>query len=367
MTRTPPPTVGRPSAVSLRHLTVIALTVLLALHLGSASSFAQQAPVGLGTADSFAVLAGSTITNTGSTTITGDVGLHPGTAVTGFESVTLEGELHVDDAVAEQAKVDLVTAYDVAAGSLPVTTVATELGGQELTGGVYDSADGTFQITGTLTLDAEGDPETVWVFQTASTLVTASDSDVNLVNGADACNVYWQVGSNATLGTSSALTGTVMALNAITLTTGASVQGRVLARNGAVTMDTNVITNAACTTPDAVDDTPEEPAPVDDTPVDDTPEEQAPVDDTPTDTPVEGDAPTGDDSSSGAGTPRDNGTPTDDGTTSQVTQVPDGPVAAGGGGTDGPIRAPLSLVAGALMLLVAASAVGANARRRARP
>ena len=246
MTATPGQT-RRAPAVSVRNLTSLALLVVLAMLASSTASLAQQAPVGLGTADSFAVLAGTTITNTGPTTITGDVGLHPNDSVTGFDDVTLSGELHLADAVAEQAKVDLVTAYDDAAGRTPVTTVATELGGETLVGGVYDSADGTFGITGTLTLDAEGDPDTVWVFQAASTLITATDSDFDLINGADACNVYWQVGSSATLGTGSEFVGTIMALDSITLTTEATVEGRVLARNGAVTLDTNTITNEACT------------------------------------------------------------------------------------------------------------------------
>jgi hypothetical protein len=208
---------------------------------------AAQVTVGLGTAGNYAVLAGEAITNTGPTTITGDVGLHPGSAVTGFDSVTLSGALHVADAVAQQAKVDLVTAYDQAAGSGPATTVATELGGQILTAGAYDSASGTFGITGTLTLDAEGDPDAVFVFQMASTLVTASASVVNVINGANACNVYWQVGSSATLGTGTVFRGNILALTSITLTTGATIEGRALARNGQVTMDTNTITQADCT------------------------------------------------------------------------------------------------------------------------
>lgn len=239
---------SRPAATATRHrLTVVAVFALLAMFMTSAVASAQQAAVGLNSADAFAVLAGSTITNKGPTTITGDVGLHPGTSVTGFDSVTLDGTPHVTDAVAEQAKVDLVTAYDDAAGRTPSTTVATELGGQILTGGVYDSATGTFEITGELRLDAQGNPDTVWVFQMASTLVTASASTVTLVNGADACNVFWQVGSSATLGTDSDFTGTIMALASSTLNTGATVQGRVLARDGAVTLDTNTITRSACT------------------------------------------------------------------------------------------------------------------------
>ena len=233
---------------SARRLLVVTIGVVIAF-VGSVPASAQQAPVGLGTAASFAVLAGETITNTGPTTITGDVGLHPGTAVTGFASVTLNGALHATDAVAEQAKVDLVTAYNDAAGRTPVTTVATELGGQTLTAGVYNSASGTFQITGTLTLDAQGDPNATFVFQMASTLVTAPASSVNVINGGTACNVYWQVGSSATLGTASTFRGTIMALTSISLTTGATIEGRALARNGAVTMDTNTITQAACQAP----------------------------------------------------------------------------------------------------------------------
>lgn len=234
-----------PVASAARRLLVVTIGVVIAL-VGAVPASAQQPPVGLGTAASFAVLAGETITNTGPTTITGDVGLHPGTAVTGFGSVTLNGALHATDAVAEQAKVDLVTAYDDAAGRVPVTTVATELGGQTLTAGVYNSASGTFQITGALTLDAQGDPNATFVFQMASTLVTASASSVNVINGGTACNVYWQVGSSATLGTGSTFRGSILALTSISLTTGATIEGRALARNGAVTMDTNTISQATC-------------------------------------------------------------------------------------------------------------------------
>lgn len=212
---------------------------------------AAQSPVGLGTADGFAVLAGTTITNTGATTVTGDIGLSPGSAVTGFgpgaDSVTQVGAFHVADAVALQAKSDLVVAYNDAAGRGPATLTDVELGGETLTAGVYTSAAGTFEITGALTLDAQGDPAAVFIFQMASTLITAPASVVNLINGADPCNVIWQVGSSATLDTTTAFKGTILALTSITVRTGATIiPGRALARNGAVTMDTNTITTSSC-------------------------------------------------------------------------------------------------------------------------
>jgi hypothetical protein len=217
--------------------------VMAALLTGPA--FAASGAVGLGTAGGYAILAGSTITNTGPTTIAGDVGLHPGSSVTGFNTVTLSGTQHVADAAALQAKNDLVTAYNDAAGR-PSTTVPAELGGSTLKTGAYNS--GSFGLTGTLTLDAEGVPTNVFVFQAASSLTTASGSRVSLINGAQACNVFWEVGSSATLGTSTSFKGSILALASITMTTGASLEGRALARNGAVTLDTNVITRPSCST-----------------------------------------------------------------------------------------------------------------------
>lgn len=202
--------------------------------------------VNLATADSFVVLAGSTVTNTGPTVLNGDLGLSPGSAVVGFPPGVVNGQQQVANAIAVQAQTDLTAAYNNAAGQTPVSTVPTELGGTTKTPGIYDSAAGTFGITGTLTLDAQGDPDAVFIFKTASTLITAGASSVSLVNGAQACNVFWQVGSSATLGTTSAFRGNILALTSITVTTGATVEGRVLARNGAVTLDTNTITKATC-------------------------------------------------------------------------------------------------------------------------
>ncbi|HSP02499.1 MAG TPA: ice-binding family protein [Acidimicrobiales bacterium] len=214
-----------------------------ALVIGTLPAGAATA-VGLGTAAEFSVLAGSAVTNTGPTTVTGSVGVSPGTAISGFPPGIVGGTIHSADAPAAQAQTDTTTAYNTAASQTPATAVAVELGGRTLEPGVYRN--GTLGITGTLTLDAQGDPDAVFVFQASSTLITASGSRVNLINGAQACNVFWQIGSSATLGTSTQFVGTVLALTSITANNGATVQGRLLARNGAVTLDNNVITTAAC-------------------------------------------------------------------------------------------------------------------------
>lgn len=229
-----------------------ALAVVLAMSLVVATPYtasAAQAPVPLGTADAYAVLAGSTVTNTGPTLLTGDLGLSPGTSVTGFPPGSVNGTTHVADANAIQAKSDLTIAYNDAAGRTPVTTVPTELGGTTLVPGVYTSAAGTLGITGNLTLNGQDDPNAVFIFKTASTLITASASTITLINGAQACNVYWQVGSSATLGTASGFVGNILALTSITATTGAKVDGRLLARNGAVTLDSNDVARSVCSIP----------------------------------------------------------------------------------------------------------------------
>jgi hypothetical protein len=194
----------------------------------------------LGTATSFAVLAGSAITNTGATTINGDVGLSPGgsSSVTGFPPGVINGGTHYADAVAVQAKSDLVTAYNDAANQTPfVDKTGVDLGGQNLTPGTYHFSSSA-QLTGPLTLSGFG----TYVFQIGSTLTTASGSSVLLTNGAQACGVFWQVTSSATFGTTTSFQGTVMALQSITMNTGATLIGRALARNGAATFDTNTIT-----------------------------------------------------------------------------------------------------------------------------
>lgn len=228
-------------------LVTLSMVVMI---LAPTTILAAQPTVNLGSTERFAVLAGSTITNTGSTIISGDVGgdvgLSPGTVFTGRPDVTISGAVHIADAVAVQAKNDLITAYDDANGRTPTTRIPSELGGTTLTPGVYDSADGTFQITGKLTLDAKGDPDGVFIFKSASTLITASTSSVNLINSARFCRTFWAVGSSATLGTNSNFVGHILAMTSITANTGAVIQGQLLARNGAVTLDNNTITNGIC-------------------------------------------------------------------------------------------------------------------------
>ncbi len=227
---------------------VLAGVSLAAILSVTSSAFAQTAP-SLGQAASFAVLGGSTVTNTGSTTIVGELGVSPGTAVTGFPpGAVTGGTIHANDAVAQQAQADLTTAYNFLAGQAFNTDLTgQDLGGLTLTGGVYRFSS-TAQLTGTLTLDAQGNPNAVFIFQIGSTLTSASNSRVLVINGGSNCNVFWQVGSSATLGTATVFAGNILALTSITLTTGATASGRVLARNGAVTMDTNnVAVCPACT------------------------------------------------------------------------------------------------------------------------
>jgi hypothetical protein len=214
---------------------------------------ATATTVGLGTATPFAVLAGSTVTNTGPTVITGDVGVSPGTAITGLLPTQVVGTEHSADAVAAQAQLDQnPTAYNDAAGQSPTASFVAgdnQLGGQTLDAGVYAFGGAvTANLIGPLTLDAQGDPNAVFVFQASSTLVTASSSTVLLVNGAQACNVFWDVGSSATLGSGSTFVGTIMAQASDSLNSGVTVDGRVFASTGAVTLIDDVITQPTCTT-----------------------------------------------------------------------------------------------------------------------
>ncbi len=203
-----------------------------------------QAPVRLRSAAPFAVLAGSTVTNTALlTTVNGDLGVSPGTAVTGFPPGVVNGTMHRGDPVAAQAKLDLTTAYNDAAGrSVGPVSVAGNLGGMTLHPGLYKSTSSLEISSGDLTLDAQGDANAVFIFQMASTLKTTAGRQVILSGGAKAAKIYWQVGSSATLGTTSVFKGNILAYASITMDTGATLDGRALAQTGAVTLDGNTIT-----------------------------------------------------------------------------------------------------------------------------
>ncbi|MFH0920223.1 MAG: ice-binding family protein [Fibrobacterota bacterium] len=202
--------------------------------------------VDLGTADSFAVLSGTSVTSVNATAITGDLGVSPGTTVTG--TPTMDGTIHTNDATAIQAQLDLDTAYDDAAGrTVGALMIAGNLGGQTLTPGLYTSTSTLAISSGDLTLDAQGDPDAVFIFQIASTLSTATGTHVILSDSAKASNIFWQVGSSATLGATSVFKGNILALDSITLESGVILDGRVLARNGAVTLDGDTITSRPAT------------------------------------------------------------------------------------------------------------------------
>ncbi|MEO6700535.1 MAG: ice-binding family protein [Jatrophihabitantaceae bacterium] len=206
---------------------------------------AAEAPVGLGTAASYSVLGGQAVTNTGPSVLGGDLGVSPGTAITGFPPGLVNGATHAADAAAGQAQSDVVTAYNDTASRAPTASVAGDLVGRTLTAGVYNST-GPLAVSGMVTLNGQGNPNSVFIFQVASTLITASASNVSTINGAQACHIYWQVASSATLGTASTFQGTILALTSISVTTSTTVKGRALARNGQVSLDTNVFTSAAC-------------------------------------------------------------------------------------------------------------------------
>ena len=234
---------------------VVVGALAIATFIFSQSAVAATAPVGLGTARSFGVLAGTTVTNTGLTVINGNLGLSPGTSVTGFPPGIVNGSQHITDRVAAQAQADLTTAYNQASIPPPtgpntqssIGSAGIETG--PLVPGVYE-ATSSLEVEGALTLDAQGNPNAVWIFQApASTLTTDVGSSVVLTNGAQACNVFWQVGSSATLNTSSTFVGTILALTSITVQHGATITGRALARNGAVTLDDDTITVPGCAGP----------------------------------------------------------------------------------------------------------------------
>lgn len=247
------------SAVKARRLAVrgglLAAGLVLFLPVSSAFAFSNPAPVNLGSAGAFTVLAGSTVTNSGATVISadagvgGNLGVSPGSAVTGFPPGVVEppGAIHAGDATAATAQTDAGAAYTDASGRTPNTVFAPvyDLVGQTFTAGVYNDPS-SLALSGTMTLDGQGNPDSVFIFQAGSTLGTSGASQVVLTNGAQACNVFWAVGSSATLGANSAFNGTIIAQVSATVDNGVDVQGRVLAGSGAVTLDNDTIHTPAC-------------------------------------------------------------------------------------------------------------------------
>jgi hypothetical protein len=207
-------------------------------------------PSPLASACSFGILGATpVVSSVGPTSVTGDIGIFPAASITGFPPGTLTGTEHLGDAVAQTAQGDLTTAYNNAAGAAGGAVLPADIGGLTLPAGVYRTtvSQPSLGITGNLTLDGGGNPNAVWIIQIVSTLTTAAgNSHIILINGASAHNVFWQVGSSATLGTNTIFQGTIMAQASITLTTGATLNGRALARTGAVSLDSNLVNVPAC-------------------------------------------------------------------------------------------------------------------------
>jgi len=212
------------------------------LYAAFAVCLRAQLPVPLGSAGNFGVLASSTVTSTGATVLNGNLGVSPGSALSGFPPGIVNGTIYLADAVAAQGEADLTTAYNNAVGrACPGPFLPGDIGGTTILPGVYCNAT-SVGITGTVTLNGNGNPNAVFIFQIGSTLTTAAgNSAVNLIGGAVASNVFWQVGSSATLGTNTTFSGTIMAQASVSVATGAALNGRALARTGAVTLDDNAV------------------------------------------------------------------------------------------------------------------------------
>ena len=230
--------------------TTFTLAAAFLLMVVSIAGAAIVPTVPLGTSANYSVLGGETVTNTGPSVLAASVGVSPGTEITGFPPGIVQPPGIVDGGAsptAAQAQLDLTVAYLNAAGRPLDATTTADLSGLTLIGGVYAApSKGALGLTGTLTLDGEGNPNSVFIFQTDSTLITASGSTVSLINGAQECNVFWQVGSSATLGTGSTFVGNILALTSISVTNGVTVHGRALAQTGAVTLDNDVFTQPLC-------------------------------------------------------------------------------------------------------------------------
>jgi len=240
----------RPTTRQRLRLALLVMVLIAAVLLPArGAQAANPLPIDLGAAAPFGVLAGLSVANTGASSVSGDVGSTPGVSITGFNPPgTLTGEMYPGGTVAEQAQSALTAAYNDAVGRTADQTLTLDLAGMTLTPGVYRFA-ATAQLTGTVTLDAQGDPDAVFIFQIGSTLGSSAGSTVSLINGAQACHTFWQVGTSSTLGANTAFSGNLLADASITVGTGTSVAGRLLARTGTVTMDTNAVTPTTCLPP----------------------------------------------------------------------------------------------------------------------
>jgi len=334
-------------------LSVTGLAFIAVAAIGTQSALAATPTINLATASSYAVLAGQSVTNVGNTTIIGSVGVDPGTSYTGQSTVSQSGgTVNVANAAALQAQADATAAYGIAASATPPTAAVTaDLGGQTLIPGIYKSAT-SLGLTGQLTLN--GPVGSVFIFQAVSTLITASASSVVLTGGVTPCTVFWQVGSSATLGSTTNFNGSIMALTSISLLNSATVHGRVLAQTGGVTLNANTIDASTCSA--------------------------AP----PTTTTTAGGTTTtaggtttttagGTTTTAGGTTTTAGGTTTTAGgttttspvTTTTVSIIPVGAPATGFGGTASPNASPSGLIGlGALAIAVAAGAAALGARRR---
>lgn len=317
----------RSRAFKIAGASALSCSVLLgAFSISTApSAFAAESKIGLGATESYSVLGGQTVTSTGDTILPRDLGVSPGTSITGFPPGLVMGSTHIADANAALAQSDLVKAYDDAASRQPTEIVEGDLVGRTLVGGVY-KANEALELNGTVTLDAQGDPSAVWVFQVGSSLNTGSASRVQLTNGANACNIFWQVGSSATLGTGSNFKGSILANTSITVTTDTVVEGRALARNGAVTLDNNTFV-----APDCMAEIPEDgetpvpvPTPTDTPTVEPTPQPS----DEPTSAPTDAPSPEPTTAPTDEPTPQPTDEPTDEPTVSPTDAPTDQPTIA---------------------------------------
>jgi hypothetical protein len=350
--------ISRVHTLALRRATSVCavgfVSVITLIGFTSSPAFGVAA-INLGNAKPDAVIAGTTITNTGNSVLTGDISLSPGTSIVGFPPGTASGTSDAGDATSLAAQTSATAAYGVAAGETPFTTLAGgTVGGLTLSPGVY-TASSAMQLTGPLTLNAGGDASAVFIFQAGSTLTTASAASVVLEGGAQACNVYWQVGSSATIGSTTSFVGTILALASVTLNTGATVDGRVFAQTGAVTLDDNVITVPTCNALPAPTTTTTTTTPVSTPTTTPTTTTKSPV------TTVATKKPGGTATTHSGGKGGTVGTGSTPG--SSTTIIPKGAPATGEGGMAGSGSSPLGLI-GLGAIVVFASATSVAIRRR---